>query len=100
MAILAARSASSSKGGTGRIRSRMVPNRPKTSQRSLWRKRRPIVNLVADIRLILLGVITVAIHPVDPGQDLRHRRIKLSRNFATYLAIFEHDAGQGLVFQD
>ena len=50
--------------------------------------------------LTLFAIVAVGVDAIDPRQDLGHHGIELSRNLATDAAIFEHEAGQGLVFDD
>ena len=70
---------SSSRGGTGRINTRIVPNSAKISHKSPYFNNLRILSLSVPMtywfRLVLFGVISVAVHAIDPREYFRHRRV-------------------------
>src|SRR6266404_6108739 len=97
IAMLVASSASSRNVGTGRINNRIVPNNPTTSQRSPCFNNFATLDFAAAILvygLVEFGVIAVTIDAIDPGQNLRDRRVELRRDFRADSAIFKHQPGQ------
>src|SRR5688572_4154480 len=97
--MLMVRSKSSNTGGTGKIRSKIVPKIPRINQRSPCFSSKPMFDFVLAIT-VLFAVIAETVHAVDPREHFRHGGIELSRNLATHPAILEEHARQRFVLHD
>jgi hypothetical protein len=55
---------------------------------------------IALFALVLFGVVPIAVHAIDPGEDLCDGGVELGGDLRPHLAILEHQPGQGLVFDE